>query len=174
LAWLPKRYPGPYRATLITVGYWPSMSLTIFLHNKKPEVDIVRWFHGYSGPLVFAQAPIVTMPLNEFRSSGYEWICRHFEAFASTRLTDQEMSKHNDLFQSKTVKRVMEDSDVVEIDPCETHWSVVPYVVRRNVFPNGMEVLEKEKSRQCPSFCGADAFWETFDEVYQFTHWYSI
>lgn len=149
------------------------MSLTIFLHNKCPEIDIIRWFLDDKRLLTWAKAPIITMSSSEFRSQGYDWICQHFDEYKKVRLTDQAKSKNTELFGTKTVKQVMEDSDGVEMGVYDAEWFLTPFVVRRNSFPNGMEILEKEKRRTLPANCAPEIFWQTFDEVFQFTHWYS-
>jgi hypothetical protein len=148
------------------------MSLTILVHSKSREIRIVRWFLDPKVSVSYASGPLIEMPYPEFRTTGYDWVLRHFEDCAKRRICEKHVAQP---FGPKDGKRYMEDRDAVEIHKESTGelW-FSPCVVRRYNLGRGIEVLENEKRRTIPGDSVPELFWQTFDEVLAFSHEYSI
>jgi hypothetical protein len=148
------------------------MSLTIFIHSKNRSVGIVRWFMEPKGLLSYASGPVIEMTSDQFRSTGYDWIHRHFAEFARIRVCDEHRVRP---FAKKEGKRYMEDRDVVEIrSQPGVDFLFLPCVVRQYNLGRGLEMLEREKRRTIPVDSSPEIFWQTFDEALSFSHWYSV
>lgn len=148
------------------------MSLTVFIHSKNRSVGIVRWFLEPKGSLSFASGPVTEMSFEQFRSTGFDWVHRHFAEFTKIRVCE----KHVVLpFEKKAGRRYMEDRDVVEIRSRRgVDIQFLPCVVRQYNLGRGIEVLEREKRRVIPADSSPDVFWRTFDETLSFSHEHAV
>ena len=54
------------------------MSLTVFIHSKHRSVGIVRWFLEPKGCICFPAGPVTEMTFEQFRTTGYDRVHRHF------------------------------------------------------------------------------------------------
>ena len=112
------------------------------------------------------------MSYEEFRTTGYDWVHRHFMEYATKRVCEKHVVKP---FGPKEGKRFMEDRDVVEIHKKPAgELQFVPAVVRQYNLGRGVEILEKEKRRTIPGDSLPELFWQTFDEVLSFSHEYAV
>jgi hypothetical protein len=66
------------------------MSLTILIHRKLSHVQIIEWFRDPKVNISYATGPLIQKTLDEFRSTGWDWIRRHFEKYARLRVPEQE------------------------------------------------------------------------------------
>lgn len=148
------------------------MSLTIFVHSKNRSVGIVRWFLEPKGLLSHASGPVTEMMFEQFRDTGYDWIHRHFVEFSDIRICEEHCAQP---FGKKEGKRYMEERDAVEIrSRPEVGFLFLPCVVRQYNLGRGLERLEREKRRVIPFDSSSEVFWQTFDEVLAFSHWYAV
>jgi hypothetical protein len=138
------------------------MSLTILVHRKLPEIGIVRWFRDPKVNIAYANGPVVSMSLEDFRSTGHDWVRRHFEEYLRIRLPEEKVEN---VFQPGEAKRLMKDRSAVEIsrDP-DGNLILAPRRIRRYDLAD-LEGLGKETRRIIPETSPQDVFWKTFDEV---------
>src|SRR5687767_1892721 len=109
------------------------MTLTILVHNDAP-VAIVRWFLDSKGNVIFASGPIVQMPLQEFRATGYDWVRRHFEEYRKIRLPEKQVIP---VFQPGEAKRWMKGRRAVKVGR----------------YPDGTLIFSPKIIRKCDLAC---------------------
>jgi hypothetical protein len=137
------------------------MSLTILVHQTLPVV-IVRWFLDLKGNVIFASGPVIQMPLEEFRTTGYEWVGRHFEEYRRIRLPEQELVP---VFQSGEAERFMKGRRALEIGryPDGTLVFSPKEILKYNLVD--LKGVGKEALRTIPGNSSSDVFWKAFDEA---------
>jgi hypothetical protein len=138
------------------------MGLSIFVHRKLPKVGIVRWFRDPKVRLDYASGPVIQMALEQFRATGFEWVCKHFEEYQSTRLPEEDVVK---VFAPGEAKKLMQDRSALEINQDdEGNLLFSPRAIQRYDLAY-LESLGKESRRVVPKGSSADDFWRIFDEV---------
>lgn len=137
------------------------MSLTILLHKKLPVV-IVRWFLDPKGLVVFASGPVVQMPLEEFRATGYDWVRRHFEEYVKIRFPEKELVP---VFQSGEAEKLMKGRRALEIGRYPDGTLLFsPKAIRKYDLAD-LEGVGKEARRTIPENSSPGVFWKAFDEA---------
>jgi hypothetical protein len=137
------------------------MSLTILIHEKLPVV-IVRWFLDLKGNVIFATGPVVQMPLNEFRASGYDWVRRHFEEYLRIRLPEQEVVP---VFESGEAKKLMKGRRALEIGRYPDGTLLfLPKEISKYALAD-LKGVGKEARRTIPENSPPEVFWTAFDEA---------
>ncbi len=138
------------------------MAITIFVHRTHPDVAIVRWFRDWRGNIDFASGPLIRMPLDEFRATGYDLVRNHFAEYVRIRLPENKVVK---VFQPGEARKVMKDRSVVDIcrDP-GGNLIFSPRSIRRYDLA-ALEGLGEGSRRTISEGSAPDLFWKTFDEV---------
>ncbi len=135
------------------------MSLTVLVHEKLP-VAIVRWFLDSKGLVLFANGPVIEMPLEEFRAKGHEWVERHFEEYSRVRLPEDEFIK---VFQPGEGRKFMRNRRVLEIHvDIAGNLIFSPMVVEKYDLAD-LKRVKPVCERTIPANSPADVFWNTFD-----------
>ncbi len=137
------------------------MSLTVLVHNELP-VAIVRWFLDSKGNVIFASGPVVQMPCEEFRATGYDWVHRHFEEYLRIRLPE---SKVVPVFQSGEAEKLMKGRRALEIGRYPDGKLIFSPKAIRKYDLAYLEGVGKETRRTIPENSSLDVFWKAFDEA---------
>lgn len=137
------------------------MSLTVFVHKERP-VAIVRWLFDAKGNILFACGPLIRMPWNEFRATGYDWIIKHFEEYKRIRLAEKDVVP---VFKRREAAKVMKGCRIVHIgmEPSGT-LVFVPKTYRKYDLA-ALEGVGREYRRTIPEGSSPDAFWAAFDQT---------
>lgn len=137
------------------------MSLTILVHEELP-VTIVRWFLDSKGLVLYASGPVVQIPLNEFRATGYDLVRRHFEEYLKVRLPEKNVVP---VFQSGEAEKLMRGRRALEIGRYPDGTLIfLPKVIRKYDLAE-LGPVGKEARRIIPENSPPDAFWKAFDEA---------
>ena len=141
------------------------MSLTILIHRKLPSVWIVRWFLDPKANISYTVGHLNQMSISEFRSSGWDWIRRHFEEYSRIRLSEEEAKP---VPEAEAERKLLRDCYAIRIKQEETgELTLIPQTLGKPVLA-GLESMGKEYRRTIFKDSPAKVFWETFDEVRSF------
>ena len=137
------------------------MSLTVLIHNELP-VAIIRWFLEPKGLVLFAGGPVVQMPLEEMRSTGYDWVRRHFEEYAKVRVPESKIVK---VFQPGEAAKFMKKRRVLQIhiDP-QKNLIFSPMVIEKYSLGD-LRRVKPIAERTVPANSPPEVFWKAFDEA---------
>jgi len=137
------------------------MSLTIFIHNSAP-VAIVRWFLDAKSNVIFASGPVVQVPLEEFRATGYDWVHRHFEEYRTVRLTEKQVVP---VFRPGEAETLMKNRRAVQIGRYPDGTLLFSPKVIQKCDLACLEPVSKEARRTIPENSSPATFWKAFDEA---------
>lgn len=138
------------------------MSLTILVHRERSDVGIVRWFRDPKVDLIYSSGPLVQMSGEEFRRIGYDWVRRHFDEYATIRLTEEEAAR---VFIPGEERSFLEDCVAVWIRVEGTgHWKFIPQIFRKHTLAD-TENLAPEHRQVIASDSAPEVFWRTLDDA---------
>jgi len=137
------------------------MSLTILIHRELPVV-IIRWFLEPKGLVLFACGPVVQMPLEEFRSTGHDWVCRHFKEYAKIRVPEGKVMK---VFQPGEAAKLMKKRRAIEVHiDAQKNFVFSPMVIEKYSLGH-LQRVKPIVERTIPGDSPLEVFWKAFDEA---------
>jgi hypothetical protein len=139
------------------------MSLTILVHRERPEVGIVRWFLDPKISISYPTGPLIQIPLEEFRATGWDWVRRHFQEYAKLRLPEE---KATPVFAPGEEKKFLMKRHAIRIriEDSGEELTLIPQTFRKYAL-SGLESMGREVRRAVPINSPLEAFLKCFNEA---------
>lgn len=136
------------------------MSLTIFVHRKKADIGLIRWFRDPKFRIDYACGPVMQMNSEQFRDEGFNIVKSHFEEYSRKRVSEAEVQK---VFREGEARTFLKDRKAVSIwqDDSGQLWMGPLRIEKFSL--SGLVDTGKENHRSFSAGCNPQVFWGVFD-----------